>query len=57
MIGDNENDAVAARSAGVPLLLMRYGYARVDPESLAAEALLEHIAELPEALERLGLIP
>ena len=57
MIGDNENDAVAARSAGVPLLLMRYGYARVDPESLAAEALLEHFAELPEALERLGLIP
>ena len=57
MIGDNENDAAAARAAGVPLVLMRYGYARVDPESLAAEALLEHFAELPEALERLGLIP
>ena len=32
MIGDNENDAAAARAAGVPLVLMRYGYARVDPE-------------------------
>jgi phosphoglycolate phosphatase len=57
MIGDNENDAAAARSAAIPLLLMRYGYARVAPESLAADALLEHFSELPEALERLGLIP
>ena len=32
MIGDNENDAAAARAAAVPLVLMRYGYARVDPD-------------------------
>jgi phosphoglycolate phosphatase len=57
MIGDNENDAAAARAAAVPLVLMRYGYARVDPESLAADALLDHFSELPQALERLGLTP
>jgi phosphoglycolate phosphatase len=57
MIGDNENDAAAAHSAAVPLLLMRYGYARVDPESLAADALLEQFSQLPVVLERLGLIP
>jgi phosphoglycolate phosphatase len=57
MIGDNENDAAAARAAGVRLVLMRYGYARVDPESLAADALLDHFSELPAALERLGLAP
>jgi phosphoglycolate phosphatase len=57
MIGDNENDTAAARSAAIPVLLMRYGYARVDPDSLAADALLEHFAELPAALDRLGLIP
>jgi phosphoglycolate phosphatase len=57
MIGDNENDAAAARSAAVPLVLMRYGYARVEPESLAADALLDHFSELPGALERLGLNP
>jgi len=57
MIGDNENDAAAAHSAAIPLLLMRYGYARVDPESLAADALLEQFSQLPAALERLGLIP
>src|SRR5216684_7341264 len=57
MIGDNENDAAAARAVGVPLVLMRYGYARVDPESLNADALLDHFSELPQALERLGLTP
>jgi phosphoglycolate phosphatase len=57
MIGDNENDAAAARAAGVQLVLMRYGYARVDLESLAADALLDHFAELPRTLERLHLAP
>ena len=57
MIGDNENDAAAARAVGVPLVLMRYGYARIDPGSLNADALLDHFSELPQALERLGLIP
>jgi phosphoglycolate phosphatase len=57
MIGDNENDAAAAHAAGVPLVLMRYGYARVDPNSLAADALLDDFTALPGTLERLGLIP
>ena len=55
MIGDDENDAAAAHGAGVPLVLMRYGYARVDPASLAADALLDHFDDLPAALDRLGL--
>ncbi len=57
MIGDNENDAAAAHGAGIPLVLMRYGYARVDPETLGADALLVHFADLPAALDRLGLGP
>jgi phosphoglycolate phosphatase len=57
MIGDNENDAAAARGAAVPLLLMRYGYTRVDLEALAADAVLDHFSELPAALRRLGLVP
>jgi phosphoglycolate phosphatase len=57
MIGDNETDAAAAHSAAVPLVLVRYGYARVEPESLMADALLDHFSELPGALERLGLNP
>ena len=57
MIGDNENDAASARAAAIPLLLMRYGYARVDPDTLAADAILDHFSDLPGALDRLGLIP
>jgi phosphoglycolate phosphatase len=57
MIGDNENDAAAARAAAVPLVLMRYGYARVDPNKLAADALLDHFVDLPQTLDRLRLTP
>ena len=57
MIGDNENDAAAAHAAGLPLVLMRYGYARTDPATLDADALLDRFADLPATLERLGLTP
>jgi phosphoglycolate phosphatase len=57
MIGDNENDAAAAHAAGLPLVLMRYGYARIDPETLGADALLDNFADLPAALNGLGLVP
>src|SRR4051794_4436106 len=45
MIGDNENDAAAAHGAGLPLVLMRYGYSRVDVQSLAADVMLDHFSE------------
>ena len=57
MIGDSENDAAVAHAAAVPLVLMRYGYARVAPETLGAAAVLDDFAELPATLERLGLTP
>jgi len=55
MIGDHENDAAAGRAAGLPVILMRYGYARGDLGMLGAAALLDDFAELPATLERLGL--
>jgi len=57
MIGDSENDAAAAHAAAVPLVMMSYGYARVDPATLGAAAVLDRFADLPGALERLGLAP
>jgi phosphoglycolate phosphatase len=57
MIGDSENDAAVAHAAAVPLVIMRYGYARVAPETLGANAVLESFSELPAVLERLGLDP
>jgi phosphoglycolate phosphatase len=57
MIGDSENDALSARAAGLPLILMRYGYARIDPSQLGADRVLDHFAELPAVLGSLGLVP
>lgn len=57
MIGDSENDAAVAHAAGVALILMRYGYARTDPEALGATAVLDNFADLPAALARLCLAP
>ena len=57
MIGDSENDAAAGHAAAMPVLLMRYGYARAEPETLGATAIVDRFPELPQALERLGLTP
>ncbi|MGE3782064.1 MAG: phosphoglycolate phosphatase [Alphaproteobacteria bacterium] len=57
MIGDSENDAAAAHAAAVPLVIMRYGYARHGPAALGADAVLDTFPELPSALERLGVAP
>jgi phosphoglycolate phosphatase len=54
MIGDNENDHAAAKAAGIPIILMRYGYLRVPPETLAPDAWLDDFAALPEALALIG---
>src|SRR6185312_2930395 len=48
MIGDSENDAAVAHAAAVPLVMMRYGYARVDPATLGGRAVLDDFAELPD---------
>ena len=57
MIGDSENDAAAGHAAGLPVLLLRYGYARAELESLGPAAIVDNFAELPQALEKLGLRP
>jgi phosphoglycolate phosphatase len=53
MVGDNENDYTAARAAGVPVILMRYGYLRVPPATLAPDAWLDRFADIPAALDGL----
>jgi phosphoglycolate phosphatase len=53
MIGDNENDYAAARSAGVLVILMRYGYLRVPPEKLTPDIWLDDFAAIPTVLARL----
>ena len=46
MIGDSENDATSARAAGLPLVLMSYGYARIAPAELGADLLLDRFGDV-----------
>lgn len=50
MVGDNETDVAAARDAGLPVVAVSYGYARVPPEQLGADALIGHFDLVPETL-------
>ena len=53
MIGDSENDYATARSIGASVILMRYGYLRGRPETLAPDAWLERFADLPNVIRDL----
>lgn len=50
MVGDNENDVAAAKAAGIPVVLVRYGYARVALSELAADIQIDEFSGLPGAL-------
>ena len=47
MIGDSSNDALAARSAGCPVVLVTYGYNHGEPvRSVDADGFVDSLAEL-----------
>lgn len=47
MVGDSATDAAAARAAGVPLALVRYGYLRgLDPAQAGARYVVDDLREL-----------
>jgi len=50
MVGDSSADIMAARAAGVPSVLMRYGYAGTPTTRLRADITLRQFRELPGAL-------
>jgi len=53
MIGDTAADVGAARGAGAPIVLVRFGYCEEDVERLGADVLLDHFSELTDACRRL----
>ncbi len=53
MVGDSEADAKAARAAGVPLVLVSFGYTEVPAAQLGPDVLIDHFDELPAACARL----
>lgn len=54
MVGDNANDVDAARSAGMPVVAVSYGYPRMPVADLGADLVIDRFAELPGALARLS---
>jgi phosphoglycolate phosphatase len=53
MVGDAATDAGAARAAGVPLILMSYGYTDIPAAELKPDILLDRFEEVPDAVLRL----
>lgn len=54
MIGDSIHDVEAAHGAGLPAVLVSWGYTARPASELGAEAVIERFASLPEALERIA---
>ncbi len=54
MIGDSITDLNTARAAGVPAILLSYGYTPVPARDLGADAVLDDFDQLPAALAALG---
>ncbi|MFZ5608597.1 MAG: HAD-IIIA family hydrolase [Pseudomonadota bacterium] len=53
MIGDSVIDLEAARAAGVPIVLVDFGYSQVPVQTLKADAVISHFDELPAVIARL----
>ncbi|MBO6560630.1 MAG: phosphoglycolate phosphatase [Nisaea sp.] len=54
MVGDNEHDSHSGRGAGMPFILMTYGYARTPLDEIPAAARLDRFRDLPDALASLA---
>lgn len=53
LVGDSIVDAETARAAGIPFVAVGFGYSDRPAAALGAAAVIEHLAALPAALERL----
>jgi phosphoglycolate phosphatase len=51
MVGDSLNDALAARGAGCPVVLVTYGYNHGEPvHEVDADGFLDRLDALPQRL-------
>ncbi|MBI2236459.1 MAG: phosphoglycolate phosphatase [Magnetospirillum sp.] len=53
MIGDSVNDVLAATAAGVPSVVVSFGYCRGPAAELGADLVIDDFRELPQALTAL----
>ena len=55
VVGDGRNDLLLARGAGVPVVLVSFGYCDVPVVELAPDAAIDQFSELPLRLAELAL--
>jgi phosphoglycolate phosphatase len=48
MAGDSEADVACARAAKMPVLVVDFGYSRIAPEALGADAVISRLSDLPQ---------
>ena len=51
MVGDSANDVAVARAAGVPAVIVSYGYTRIPAAELGGDALIDEFADLLTLLD------
>ena len=54
LIGDSETDVKAARAAGIPVVLVSFGYTETPVTELGGDAIIDHFRDLPDALRALA---
>lgn len=53
-VGDTSFDVGAARAAGLPVVVVRFGFNDMPADELGADAVIDHFDDLLPTLERLG---
>jgi phosphoglycolate phosphatase len=53
MTGDSEADVACARAAKMPAVVVDFGYSRVAPEALGADAVISRLSDLPQCFPSL----
>ena len=53
MVGDSINDVLAAKNAGIPVVVVSFGYTDVPPRDLGGDALIDGFDELYDQAVRL----
>lgn len=48
MAGDSEADVACARAAKMPVLVVDFGYSRIAPGALGADAVISRLSDLPQ---------
>ena len=53
MVGDSYNDVASARNAGIPVIVVTYGYTTTPAHELGGDILVDHFSDIVTAVARL----